>query len=114
METQPGLGGRIVVPLDGSPLAAQAIPYARAVAAPDAAIVVLWVVPDPEPMRGGLTGQVIFCTDDILRADEEAARRALEATAARLRPAAGRVDVAVAVGDPARRSCGWRRSGMRT
>lgn len=96
-------GHRLLVPLDGSSLAAQAIPYVRALAAPGAEVLLLWVVPEPETLRGGVTGRVLFSEEDILRADEEAAQKALGAVAERLRRVDGalRVEVAVAVGDPA-------------
>ena len=103
MEGSQGSGCRVLVPLDGSPLAAQAIPYARAVAAPGAELLLLLVLPDRDPSRGGLTGQVVFGEEDVLRAGEEEARRLVEETATRLRTGSGapRVEVVVSVGDPA-------------
>jgi nucleotide-binding universal stress UspA family protein len=103
MEESRDPGRRVLVPLDGSPLAAQAIPYARAIAAPNAELLLLLVLPDRDPFRGGPTGQVVFGEEDVLRAGEEEARRLLEETAARLRAGADapRVEIALTVGDPA-------------
>ena len=98
MDGATNVGGRILVPLDGSALADQALPYARALAMPGAEVRLLWVVPEPEAMRGGLAGQVIFSKEDILRADEEAARRLLDAAAERLRAGSEALGVEVAIG----------------
>lgn len=45
-ETLPG----ILVPLDGSPLAEQALPYAQSLLAPGAALTLLGVIEEPEPI----------------------------------------------------------------
>lgn len=87
-----GVAKRIVVPLDGSPIAEQALPYARAIAAPDAELVLVQVVPAAGPSGAGPEGD-----------GNQAGRRGwLTATAARLREASGlRVDTLLDHGDPA-------------
>ncbi|MGE3797111.1 MAG: universal stress protein [Thermomicrobiales bacterium] len=56
---------RIIVPLDGSALAEQSIPYAVALAGASGEIMFLHVVPSPEPLRG-LFGSQIASIDDVL------------------------------------------------
>jgi nucleotide-binding universal stress UspA family protein len=103
METTTEMGRRILVPWDGSALAAEAIPQARAVAAAGAEVILLWVAPEPEMAAGLLWGSAGVAPDDVLRADEEVARQALESEAERLRAAGGdvKVESVVAIGDPA-------------
>ncbi len=105
METTRALGRRILVPWDGSALAAQAIPKARALAAPGGEMILLWVAPEVEAVDGLMLGMAGVAADDILRADEEAARQSLEAEAERLRGAGGdlKVETVVEIGDPAER-----------
>lgn len=92
---------RFLVPLDGTPAAAQALPYAQALAVSPAEIVLLQVVLEPQPERG-LFGKIVVTADAILQRTTSDARAALEADADRLRddtPSVG-VEVAVAVGRP--------------
>lgn len=74
---------RILVPLDGSPEARAALPYAGALATPGTEIVLLTVVPSAT--------------------DADAARADLEGVAQQLRVAGSLVRTEVEVGDPARR-----------
>jgi nucleotide-binding universal stress UspA family protein len=74
---------RILVPVDGSPEASAALPYAAALATPGTEIVLLTVVPSAT--------------------DADAARAGLETAAQRLRVAGQTVRTEVATGNPARR-----------
>jgi nucleotide-binding universal stress UspA family protein len=74
---------RILVPVDGSPEASAALPYAAALATPEMEIVLLTVVPSA-------TGA-------------DAARAGLETAAQRMRVAGQSVRTEVAIGNPARR-----------
>ncbi len=51
-------GSKILIPLDGSRLAEQAIPYAAAAAGPEGEITFFHVVPGPEPLRDLYGGQI--------------------------------------------------------
>jgi nucleotide-binding universal stress UspA family protein len=95
-----GLGG-ILVPLDGSSLAEQAIPYAAALAAAGGELVFFEVTPQAEPVRA-LTGQITAPAAEVDRAERSAAEAALRDAANRWKgvlPAAPRLEVAE--GDPA-------------
>ena len=98
-------GHRLLVPLDGSPLATQALPYAQALAAPDAEVFLLYVAPDSMPVADELMGSLMISVSqaDLPPTDEEAARQLLEPVAARLRAMNGtlRVEVVIDDGDPA-------------
>ena len=74
---------RILVPVDGSPEASAALPYAAALATPGTEIVLLTVVPSAT--------------------DADAARAGLETAAQRLRVVGQTVRTEVATGNPARR-----------
>lgn len=89
----------ILVPLDGSPLAEQAIPYASALAG-NGDLLFVQVTLTPQPVRGPL-GDVTARREEIAATYEEAARRELEAAAERWREVAPRVETAIAAGDPA-------------
>jgi nucleotide-binding universal stress UspA family protein len=73
---------RILVPVDGTPEASAALPYAAALATPGTEIILLTVVP---------------------AADADTARAGLETTAQRLRVTGQTVRTEVVTGDPARR-----------
>lgn len=86
----------LLVPLDGSPLADRAIPWAQALADAGTKIVLLRVLPPPgvaEELLGRRGG-------DAKGIAEAAARSSLEASAAALAGRGG-VELAVATGDPA-------------
>jgi nucleotide-binding universal stress UspA family protein len=74
----------ILVPLDGSPLAAQALPYARSIASGRATLLFLRVLTAPEPIRDAI-GRTIVPVDAAARWAEDAARRELDAAADELR-----------------------------
>jgi len=76
----------LLVPLDGSPRSEEALPYALAVAGRGAAITVLHVVPDAEPLRKPL-GQIMKTAEEVLA---ELSDEAL----ADLNAAVGRADAA--------------------
>ena len=82
-DTQTAAAIRILVPLDDSPEARVALPYAAALATPGTEIVLLTIVPSAT--------------------DADAARTGLETAAQRLRVAGQTVRTEVATGDPARR-----------
>jgi nucleotide-binding universal stress UspA family protein len=91
---------RILVPLDRSSLAEHAIPYAAALAGPGGRLLLLEVVPDPEPAYG-LFGKTVIEEDLLLRVCVDGARGALEVAARRWGGLAPGTDIEVAVGDPA-------------
>jgi len=96
----PSLLARILVPLDGSTLAAQALPYAQAVASRDADLLLLRVEPVPESFA--LVGGEVYATADQLRdAAQSQAERELAPSVATLRAAGFRADAVVAFGAPA-------------
>lgn len=91
---------RVVVPLDGSDLAAQALPYAAALAGADAELNLVRVVPPASPIRDKL-GQIVVPADAVERWAEQAARDELAAAAERVRGPGLAVRATVAAGDPA-------------
>jgi nucleotide-binding universal stress UspA family protein len=102
MDTEVTLVDRILVPLDGSPLAERAIPFVQCLARPGAEVILLRVVPAAEAIRDVL-GQVVVPTDESRRRFREFARRDLYRAAQLLRSdcSGARVQVVVADGDPA-------------
>ena len=88
---------RILVPLDGSAVAAQALPYALALAEPDADIVLLRVVP---PLHG-LAGQLIVTQHEVQARDEEVAQYEIERESKALKERGMTVSPEVVLGDPA-------------
>ena len=71
---------RILIPLDGSPLAEQALPYARAVAASDARFIPIAVAPPPESDRDDV-GRIVGSVDEVLARIEGELREQLLAAA---------------------------------
>ena len=94
--TPPG----ILVPLDGSPLAEQALPYAQALLAPGAELTLLEVVEKPEPVHG-MSGRLLVPVEDVQRMLERQAHDDLEKAEATLRGAQPRARLEVARGNPA-------------
>ena len=92
---------RILVPLDGSLVAEQAIPYALAIGGPHAEIILLAVLTQTVPTfampnAGATPGE------DLLRRERRAATQALQDAAARWgADVAAHFEPAVAIGDPA-------------
>lgn len=89
----------ILVPLDGSPMAERAVPYAQRLVPDGSALVLLRVVRGPEDFEGWW---VIPTSDEYaLDAAKESAQRYLTSVADRIRADVPDVRVHVAVGDPA-------------
>ncbi len=93
-------GPAILVPLDGSPEAERALPFAETVMDPHGEIVLLRVARSIDAFAEPWPGRQL--SDDDLRAiAEEVARRSLLAVAERLRRTVPRVRIMVVFGDPA-------------
>jgi nucleotide-binding universal stress UspA family protein len=92
---------RVLVPLDGSPLAEQVIPYAAALAGTDGELLFLHVVPEVEPLRG-LFGTQIASGDEVLNMAKENGRTLMAETVGRWKDELS-IDPIVIVesGDPA-------------
>jgi nucleotide-binding universal stress UspA family protein len=90
----------ILVPLDGSPLAEQALPYAQALLAPGAELTLLEVVEGPEPIHG-MSGRLLVPVEDVQRMLERQAHDDLEKAEAMLRGEQTRARLEVARGNPA-------------
>ena len=93
--TPPG----ILVPLDGSPLAEQALPYAQALLAPGAELTLLEVVEEPEPIHG-MAGRLLVPVEDVQRMFKQRAQDDLKRAEERLRGKRPPVRVEVVGGDP--------------
>jgi nucleotide-binding universal stress UspA family protein len=92
---------RILLPLDGSRLAEQVIPYARAIAGTEGTITFLHVVPEPEPLRG-LFGAQVATADEVLAMERETANALMLETAQRWAAVLGKEPaIHIVVGDPA-------------
>jgi nucleotide-binding universal stress UspA family protein len=94
--TPPG----ILVPLDGSPLAEQALPYAQALLAPGAELTLLEVVEESEPIYG-MSGRLLAPVEDVQHMLEGQAHEYLQKAAAALRHEQLRVRREIARGNPA-------------
>lgn len=91
---------RVLVPLDGSALAEQAIPYAAALAGPGEEITFVQVAPPPEPIVDPVRGKLPLTDQDIARY-EDRIRAGLAAIAKRWQTVVPKVKLEVAFGDPA-------------
>jgi nucleotide-binding universal stress UspA family protein len=91
---------RLLVPLDGSPLAEQALPYARALATAETQIILLEVVPWADEIRTVL-GKLIATAAEVQEAYEASAREELEAARKQWLGDRQNVTIEVAAGDPA-------------
>ncbi|HEY8445709.1 MAG TPA: universal stress protein [Thermomicrobiales bacterium] len=91
---------RILVPLDGSPLAEQALPYARVVAGEAGEIVLLTVVPWAEDVRN-LLGKIVIPAPDLQASYESSAREELEDVRKRWFGDRPGVSIEIRAGDPA-------------
>lgn len=91
----------VLVPLDGSPLAEQAIPYARALLPDGGQIVLLRVLPELEPPLTEMVWVLGSSPAEFGDAQSEAARAELEAVQARLADPRLRWTTRIARGDPA-------------
>jgi nucleotide-binding universal stress UspA family protein len=93
--TPPG----ILVPLDGSSLAEQVLPYAQALLAPGAALTLLEVVEDVEPVYG-VRGRLLVPVEDARRLFEHRAQDDLKRAEEKLHGERTAVHVEVVGGDP--------------
>ena len=93
--TPPG----ILVPLDGSALAEQVLPYAQALLAPGAELILLEVAGAPEPVHS-MRGQLLVPIEDVQRMIERQAQDDLERAEATLYGERPRVRLEIVGGDP--------------
>lgn len=91
---------RVLVPLDGSDLSEQAIPYAQAMVQQGGVLVYAQVVPGAEPLFG-LIGNKLASEGEVASMYEVSAREELERVKARWATIAPNVEIDVAAGDPA-------------
>ena len=91
----------ILVPVDGSTLAHEAIPYARSLLRPDDRLLLVRVVPLAESIAAAMTGSVIASEDEVSAMWKQAADGELAEAAGQAGIAADRIETEVAVGDPA-------------
>jgi nucleotide-binding universal stress UspA family protein len=75
--TTPKAIRRILVPLDGSFLAEQALMYARAIGGPEIELILVEVIPPAEPIRG-LFGNVLINAEEVRAAYREGVTRELK------------------------------------
>lgn len=101
MESQLPKGQHILVPLDGSPLAEQAIPYALSLIAPGGAITLLRVIPRPEPIHDPLGGILMSEQEVLGRYRVMAGQEAVNARERWKDETRATIDVMIEVGDPA-------------
>jgi nucleotide-binding universal stress UspA family protein len=101
METTTSKGiRRVLVPLDGSFFAEQALAYALAVAGPETELVLLEVIPPAEPVRG-LFGNVLITAEEIRRAYDEGIEQGLQKSQRAWLGDRSHVRLETAVGDAA-------------
>lgn len=91
---------KILVPLDGSTLAEQAIPYARAVAQDDGTLIYAQIVPKADAIHG-LTGGTVASAGDVAALFNQTATTDLQNAASRWTSIAPNYEIAIASGDPA-------------
>ena len=91
---------RVLVPLDGSPRAQQALPYAQALVAPGGALTLLKVVEPPESIYG-MSGRLLVSVEDAQRMLEFQAHDDLQKAEATLHGEPPLVRLEVTRGGPA-------------
>jgi nucleotide-binding universal stress UspA family protein len=96
----PAEGAAILVPLDGSPEAERALPFAETLVDPHGEIILLRVARSLDAFGEPWPGRQLS-EDDLRAIAEEAARRSLLTVAERLRHTVPRVRIEVVFGDPA-------------
>ena len=89
----------ILVPLDGSPLAEQALPYAQALLATGAELILLEVVEEPGPIHG-MSGRLLVPVEDAQRMLERQAHEYLQKAEATLRGDQPQARLEVTRGNP--------------
>lgn len=94
---------RLLVPLDGSSIAEQAIPFAQSIAPPDGEIVLFTAVPEVAPLLAQLASPIASAPDAYEAAALAAAQRTLEEAAIRYGQSRGTSPLRslTAAGDPA-------------
>ncbi len=90
---------RVLVPFDGSLFAEHAIPYGRAVAGKDGRVIVLEVLPEPEPMRG-LLGDTVASAEEVTEIFDTETRARMASLVEKWKPIVGDFDTEAATGDP--------------
>lgn len=91
----------ILVPIDGSALAAEALPAARALLRPEDRLLLLRVIPAAEPLTTPVTGTVVASQDEIGSIWRAAADAELETAAAASNVDRSRIELLVEAGEPA-------------
>ena len=91
---------RVLIPLDGSELAEQAIPFAHAVTQDEGTMIYVQVVPEAEPLKS-LTGGPVATAEEVAAIFEESAKADLILAADRWDGIAPTYEIAVGIGDPA-------------
>lgn len=89
---------KVLVPLDGSYFAKQAIPYARAIAGQEANFILFQVVPKAAAIYG-LPGTRLLTAEQVQRATEADARMQLERSREDWTPNSTNVEIDVVAGD---------------
>jgi nucleotide-binding universal stress UspA family protein len=100
MEAQ--LSSAALVPLDGSRMAEDALPYAQALVPNGEAIVLVRVLPEIEPLLGELAWTLDSTPEDFAAAEGDAARALLRMVVTRVSDPHHRWDTQVVLGDPAK------------
>lgn len=90
---------KILVPLDGSTLAEQAIPFARAVAKDDGTLIYAQIVPKADAIHG-LTGGTVASAGDVAALFDQTATTDLQNAANRWISIAPKYEIAITAGDP--------------
>jgi nucleotide-binding universal stress UspA family protein len=90
---------KVLVPFDGSLFAEHAIPYGRAVAGKEGQIIVLEVLPEPEPMRG-LLGDTVASAEEVTEIFDTETRARMASLLEKWKPIVGDFDTKAATGDP--------------
>jgi nucleotide-binding universal stress UspA family protein len=91
---------RVLIPLDGSDLAEQAIPFAHAVTQDEGTMIYVQVVPEAEPLKS-MTGGPVASAEEVAAIFNESAKGDLVRAAERWDGIAPKYEVAIGVGDPA-------------
>ena len=99
MQTDPPI--RVLVPIDGTPLSEQALPYAGALTAPGDEVLLLHVAPSPGPSQSS-RGRDLPMTDQDLEKSKERTRERTANVAATWQSILPKVTKHAAFGEPAK------------